>query len=97
MGSSSTVLTYKKSGPVEVALFMMPVAGLDLHFRPGMGENKGVAAVETGGKQRSSALHLNGFEPSTNREEKRQRISAVFFLGAGGRARFAFSPLNGRK
>ena len=79
---NANCIPHNKSGPVGIALVMVPVAGLDLHFRPGMGENKGFAAVETGGKQRSSALHLDGFEPSTNREEKRQCISAAFF-GAG--------------
>ena len=38
--------------------------GLDLHFRPGMGENEGVAAVETGGKRQSTGLsHLIGSSP----------------------------------
>ena len=32
-----------------------------LHFRPGMGENRGVAVVETAGEQQSPGLlHLNG-------------------------------------
>ena len=38
--------------------------GLDLHFRPGMGENEGVAAVEPGGKRQSTGLsHLIGSSP----------------------------------
>ena len=39
----------------------MRATGLDLHFAP-QEQNRGVAAVETGGKQRSPAPHLIGFE-----------------------------------
>ena len=53
---------------------MVPVAGLDLHFRPGMGENKGVAAVETGGKRQSTGLsYFMGSSPSPCQIAKRER------------------------
>ena len=42
---------------------MVAEAGLDLRFRPGIGENNSVAAVETGSKQQSTGLlHLNGLK-----------------------------------
>jgi hypothetical protein len=58
---------------------MVPVAGLDLHFRPGMGENYGVAAGD-GDKRRSFAPHLMGSSPeSTLRKGIPQR--GIPFLG----------------
>ena len=49
---------------------MVVETGLDLLFRPGIGENNSVAAVETGSKQQSTGLlHLNGFESCTVRNE----------------------------
>ena len=49
--------------PVGYPLFyLVRRKELDLHFLP-MAENKGVAAIETGGKQQSTGLlHLDGFE-----------------------------------
>ena len=46
----------------------VPVTGLDLHFLP-LGENRSVAAVETGGKQHpTGVLHLYGFESGGNKK-----------------------------
>ena len=47
---------------------MVPVTGLDLHFLPGA-ENKGSAASSRIG-QRSSALHLDGFESTHKQKNK---------------------------
>ena len=48
---------------IDVALSGHPSYGFDLHFHSFGNENKGVAAVETGGQQHATGmLHLSGFE-----------------------------------
>ena len=58
---------------------MAPLVGLDLHFRPGMDENRCVAAVEAGGKQQSPGLlHSDGL--SSNKEENRNNKCCSGYL-----------------
>ena len=50
------------SGGID--LFLVPVAGLDLRFYPGMGENRGSHQGLHWWQQVSAGhLHLDGFEP----------------------------------
>ena len=55
MNGFAPVTGTKKSTPEGVGERGI-VTGIDLHFRPGMGENEGVAAVFFGGKQQSTGL-----------------------------------------
>ena len=42
---------------------MVPVTGIDLHFRPGMDENKGIAGTLPGDQQSNGMLDLIGSIP----------------------------------
>ena len=80
MGSSPSP-PKRKTTPNGV-VFLVDDIGLELHFFPIGKENKGVAAVETGGKQMSTGhLHLDWFESlSLFSAKKRPPFWVVFFL-----------------
>ena len=63
---------------------MVGEAGLELHSRPGMDENIGVAAVFFGGKQMSTGhLHHIGSSPFLTKQ-KRHPIGCLFLVGEAG-------------
>ena len=61
---------YRNFPCIPLFFCLVPVTGLDLHFRP-LSKNKGSAASSRSG-QRSSTLHLDRFDPSPLRKKRRQ-------------------------
>ena len=63
-----------------IALSGRPSDGFDLHFHSFGNENKGVAAVETGGQQHATGmLHLSGFESSQKEKTTSPERNLSFF------------------
>ena len=82
---------------MKTVVFMVAEAGLDLHFLPGA-ENRG-SPPSSRRRQRSSALHLDGFESTFFTSIKKTPSGWMGFLyGCGGRTRtYDLRVMRGRK
>ena len=71
-----TCLQLGRFGSDYIAL--VPVTGIDLHFRPGMDENKGIAGALPGDQQSTGLLDLEWFDSGIYITKERKPMLSLF-------------------